>query len=125
MIRQAHEGYVSWEEYETNQRRLTENAQSYGLERQKSPPREGPALLQGLAVCGICGKRMTVRYAAHAQRRVQYVCDIERNKNGEPMCQWIPGAQLDQAIGALLLRSLTPMALEVALSVQQEIAARI
>jgi hypothetical protein len=69
---------------------------------------------------------MTVQYhASHAQRRVQYVCRIESIKNGEPICQMIPGAQLDQAVGALLLQSLTPMALEVALSVQQEIAARI
>jgi DNA invertase Pin-like site-specific DNA recombinase len=126
VIRQAHEGYVSWEEYEANQRCLRENAQSLGWERQKSPPRDGPALLQGLAVCGICGKRMTVQYrTSKGQRRVKYICQTERRKNGGPMCQWIPGTQLDQAVAALLLQSLTPMALEVALSVQQEIAARI
>jgi DNA invertase Pin-like site-specific DNA recombinase len=57
-----HAGYISWEEFEENQRRLREAAQACGQDRRKSPPREGPALLQGLVVCGICGNRMTVRY---------------------------------------------------------------
>src|SRR3712207_9184615 len=60
---------------EANLRRLAEGAQSRGEDRRKSPPREGPALLQGLAVCARCGKRMTVRY--HARRQVlvpEYVC---------------------------------------------------
>jgi hypothetical protein len=47
----AHPGYISWEDYEQNLARLHENAQANGAECRKSPPREGPALLQGLAVC--------------------------------------------------------------------------
>jgi DNA invertase Pin-like site-specific DNA recombinase len=58
----AHPGYISWEQFERNLARLRDNAQAHGSERRKSPPREGPALLQGLAVCGVCGRRMTVRY---------------------------------------------------------------
>ena len=58
----AHPGYISREEYEANVVRLRENSAARGEERRKSPPREGPALLQGLAICGKCGKRMTVRY---------------------------------------------------------------
>ena len=56
----VHAGYISWEEYEQNQRRLRENAQALGDDRRKSPPREGPALLQGLVLCGICGARMWI-----------------------------------------------------------------
>jgi len=66
LIPGAHPGYISWEEYEDNLRRLRENAQAHGEDRRNSPPREGPALLQGLAVCGLCGNRMTVRY--HCRR---------------------------------------------------------
>lgn len=51
----AHPGYITWEEYQDNQRRLRENAHALGPERREGPPREGPALLQGLAVCGVCG----------------------------------------------------------------------
>ena len=62
LIPDAHPGYINWERYEQNLKRLAECAQTRGEERRKSPPREGPALLQGLAICGRCGKRMTVRY---------------------------------------------------------------
>ena len=62
----AHPGYITWEEYQENQRRLQENAHALGPERRKSPPREGPALLQGLVLCGICGERMKVVYHVRA-----------------------------------------------------------
>jgi hypothetical protein len=50
LVPHAHVGYIAWEEYEDNQRRLRESAQAQGVDRRKSPPREGPALLQGLAI---------------------------------------------------------------------------
>ena len=61
-IPDAHPAYITWEEFEANQRQLLENANGYGSHRKKSPAREGTALLQGVAVCGLCGRRMTVRY---------------------------------------------------------------
>ncbi len=56
-----HAGYISWDRFEANLGKLLENARAHGSERRQGPPREGPALLQGLAVCGACGGRMTVR----------------------------------------------------------------
>jgi DNA invertase Pin-like site-specific DNA recombinase len=64
LLPDLHPGYISWERYEENQRRLRENAQALGDDRRKSPPREGPALLQGLVLCGVCGHRMTRLRAA-------------------------------------------------------------
>ena len=52
LIRGKHAGYIDWDEYERNQRRLHDNCQAYGADRRKSPPREGPALLQGLLIRG-------------------------------------------------------------------------
>jgi DNA invertase Pin-like site-specific DNA recombinase len=126
LIPGAHAGYIGWEEYEANQRRLRESAQAQGQDRRNSPPREGPALLQGLIVCGICGNRMTVRY--HVYRRKlcpQYVCQMYGIEHGEPICQAVPGVGIDQAISALLVEAMTPMALEVALCVQQELQCRL
>lgn len=121
----AHPGYISWEEYEENLRRLRENAQAQGAERRKSPPREGPALLQGLALCGVCGKRMTVRYRVRGQLLIpEYLCQQEGIACAEPPCQRIPGAGIDAAIGQLLVEAVTPMALEAALVVQQEVQSR-
>ena len=53
LLPDAHPGYITWDRFEANQKRLRDNAQANGAERRKSPPREGPALLQGLVVCGV------------------------------------------------------------------------
>jgi len=120
-----HAGYISWEQYEGNQQNLRENSQALGCDRRKSPPREGPALLQGLVLCGICGHRMTVRYHNRGARPVpDYVCQKEGIEHGHALCQSIKGESIDKAIGDLLLQTVTPMALDVALAVQQEIRAR-
>jgi DNA invertase Pin-like site-specific DNA recombinase len=87
LLKNAHPGYISWEQYEENLRRLQENAQVNGSDRRKSPPREGPALLQGLVVCGICGSRMTIRYHARQGRLVpEYVC--QRDGIEHANCWW-------------------------------------
>ena len=122
----AHEGYISWDEYESNQRQLLEYAKAHGRDRRRSPAREGPALLQGLVLCGKCGARMTVRYHQHANRLCPtYVCQREGIDRGTPICQDLPGAGIDDAIGELLLELMTPAVLGVALTVHKEIAARI
>jgi DNA invertase Pin-like site-specific DNA recombinase len=126
LLPEAHPGYLSWEQFETNVRRLKDNAQAHGAERRKSPPREGPALLQGLVLCGMCGRRMTVRYHTRKGRRwPEYVCQREGIDTATPKCQTIPGAGIDQRIGELLVAMVTPVTLEVALRVQAELDARI
>lgn len=126
LIPNAHEGYITWDEYEENLRRLRENAQAFGGDRRRSPPREGPALLQGLVICGRCGLRMTVRYNVY--RSVQYptyVCQSKGIQRGEALCQRVPGTALDKAIGELILEAVTPLTLEVALAVGDELRARV
>lgn len=126
LIPEAHAGYISWEDYEQNQKRLHESAQAVGRDRRKSPAREGPALLQGLLLCGRCGERMTVRYHSREERLwPEYLCQRDGIEHAKPLCQRIPGAGIDQAIGELLVAAVSPVALEVALSVQQELQSRI
>jgi DNA invertase Pin-like site-specific DNA recombinase len=125
LIPDLHPGYISFDEYERNQRLLAGNAHAYGAERAAGPAREGPALLQGLVVCGRCGRRMTVRY--HQRRGTlvpDYQCLGESIQGGGPRCQTIPGHGIDAVIGQLLLDTVTPLALEVALTVQAELEAR-
>jgi DNA invertase Pin-like site-specific DNA recombinase len=122
----AHPGYISWEQFEANLVRLRDNAQAHGAERRKSPPREGPALLQGLAICGVCGRRMTVRYhVRHGRQWPEYVCQQEAIDTATPKCQHIPGSGIDEAIAELLVETVTPVTLEVALQVQAELEARV
>lgn len=126
LIPNLHVGYISWEDYQENQRRLHENAQAHGHDRRASPPREGPALLQGMVICGVCGHRMTVRYHLHQGRLdPDYTCQRESVEHGAPLCQRIPGRAIDLTVSRLLLESMTPISLEVALAVQQEMTMRL
>jgi DNA invertase Pin-like site-specific DNA recombinase len=126
LLPQTHPGYISWEQYQRNQQRLRASAQAHGRDRRQSPAGEGPALLQGLVLCGRCGQRMTVRY--HTRKAglcPNYLCQREGIEHAGRICQNIAGAALDAAIGALLLETLTPVTLEVALAVGQELQQRL
>ncbi|MFH0794258.1 MAG: recombinase family protein [bacterium] len=126
LIPDTHVGYITWEDYEDNQQRIRAASQAYGHDRHKSPPREGPALLQGIVWCGICGKRLTIRY--HVRRGCltpDYVCQRDGIAHGQRICQQISGGDIDTAIGDLLLEMITPLTLDVALLVQQELACRL
>jgi DNA invertase Pin-like site-specific DNA recombinase len=126
LIVDAHPGYIPWEQYEQNLKTLHDNSLAHGHDRRQSPPREGPALLQGLVMCGACGNRMTVRYHNRQGRQTpDYVCQRDRIEYGGEICQHVPGAGIDDAIGELLLDTVTASALEVALQVQEELQRRI
>jgi len=120
-----HPGYISWEEFEANQAKLLDNANGYGEDRRKSPPREGTALLQGLVLCGVCGLRMTVRYHVDRGHPIpEYVCQRHSIETATPLCQRLPGAHVDQAVTELVLQAVTPASLEVALEVFEELRTR-
>jgi len=121
----AHPGYITLEQYDANLARLAGNATAHGRDRSGGPPREGPALLQGIIICGRCGNRMTVRYHHRRDQQVPtYMCQRDGIENGHPACAAIPGGDLDQAIGGLLLVTLTPLAVEAALQVCAELEHR-
>jgi len=122
----AHPGYITWPQYQDNLRTLRACAQAHGHDRRKSPPGQGPALLQGRVVCGVCGRRMTVRY--HRRRAGlagDYLCQREGIEHGHRICQQIPGSGIDRAIGELLLERVQPVTLELAFAVQAELQARL
>jgi len=123
-IPDAHPGYISWEQFQQNLKTLETNGRGYQVAR-ASPPREGTALLQGRAVCGYCGRYLRARYTARRERReAWYVCDRAHGSRGEPNCQSIAGAPVDDAIGELISARMTPAAVELALEIRKEIEAR-
>jgi DNA invertase Pin-like site-specific DNA recombinase len=126
LIRDAHPGYISWREYERIEQRLLAAAKTIGFERAAGPPREGPALLQGRLVCGLCGSRMHVHYNTRRSGELvtNYVCAGRTRLFGDPLCQSVLGTGIDAAVGQLLVEAVTPLALELSLAVQAEISAR-
>ena len=125
-IKDAHPGYISWQEFERIEQRLQESAKAIHWEP-RSALREGAALLQGHAVCGLCGSRMHIHYSQRRAGRSApvYVCFGRGQGFGDPACQTILGTDIDRAVGQLLVQAVTPMALELALAVQQEITNRL
>ena len=120
-----YQGYIDWGRFEANQRRLADNARAFGGERRSGPAREGPALLQGRVVCGLCGERMGVRYSQEHSRTVPtYVCHANAVRRAGWTCQTVPGKLVDAAIAALMIELMTPMSLAVTLEVQRELEAR-
>jgi len=69
---------------------------------------------------------MTVRYRSRKERLApEYVCQRHGIENAQTICQFVPGTGVDQAIGTLLLEMVTPMTLDVAMAVQQELQSRL
>ena len=122
----AHAGYISWSDFERNQKQIEKTAKAFGQDRRHGPPREGPALLQGLAICGVCGIRMGIRYHRRGDRLLPtYTCHIRTMEHREPACQVLRGEAIDAAIGELLVGLMKPMALELSMAVQDEIRERL
>jgi phage terminase Nu1 subunit (DNA packaging protein) len=125
LIRDHHEAYLSFEQWEANLAQLAKQAAARGDDRTAGPPREGPALLQGLVICGRCGRRMTIAYHLRQGREVSdYRCMTHAIQNGGRVCQRIPGPSIEDAVAELLLAQLTPLAVEAALAVTDQLTVR-
>ncbi len=121
----AHPAYISYEEWEENQKILAQNAQAYGVYKRKGPPREGSALLQGIILCGKCGRRMHVHYQKRSNKlEGNYWCEQYARNQGQPPCQRVSGRVIDDAVSELLLQSFTPLAVELAFQIQDELKQR-
>lgn len=107
LIRDHHEGYVTWEEFERIQRQITANRRGVGT----GAAREGSALLQGLVLCGRCGRRMKLSYF-HRHGLIRYACVSARQQTGAPVCQSLGGLRLERAVERLVVESLQPLGVE-------------
>jgi excisionase family DNA binding protein len=102
-----HPGYVSWEEYLATRERLRANVRPRG--EGGGAAREGQALLQGLARCGRCGRRMQVAYSGNGGRVVRYACVRGHQLHAtERSCQSLGGLRVDRAVAEAFLEAVTP-----------------
>jgi excisionase family DNA binding protein len=115
LIREHHQGLISWERFERIQKQLMANATKAGM-NQPGPAREGTALLQGLAYCGRCGRRMGVAYRGDGRRCGQFVCRSQWNDRGTDFfCQVLGARQIEETVVRLFLHAVEPAGVEVAL----------
>src|SRR3954468_16633216 len=97
VIPDHHEGYISAEQFVINRERLAANRTN--REGLAGPVREGLCLLQGLLLCGVCGRRLGVRYTGNGSLYPIYQCVWKHRESlASRACLSVPSAPLDQAI---------------------------
>jgi DNA invertase Pin-like site-specific DNA recombinase len=125
LLVQHHDGYVDWEQFEHNQLRLDKNRTSAKTMIPGGAVREGAALLQGLLMCGKCGRRLSVRYGGNGGMYPTYICG-SRHREGRSTkdCMSVRCDPLDAAVAEQVLDALRPTELELAMNVLQNLEGR-
>ena len=118
LLRDNHEGYITWERFEENQGMLLENAHLKKLTSRKSG-RGGRALLTGLVRCGRCGRMMQVSYGSGSDRAYRYQCRGSSQLPG--LCVGIGGVRIDRALTTRILDAVSPHAVEAALRAAEQV----
>src|SRR3984893_6776237 len=108
-----HEGYLSWADYERNQRLIADNANGKGM-MVRGAVRKGEALLAGLLRCGHCGRRLLVSYNGTKGDIGRYHCDATRSNPAAAPCISFGALRVDQAVGVEIVRLLQPLGVEAA-----------
>jgi hypothetical protein len=118
LIQDHHRGYISWEQYLANERRLASNDTRSG----QRPPREGPTICQGIVRCGSCGRSMTV---LHRREGSYYDCTHSRADHvTTPGCRSVKANVVDELVARRLLDALAPEEIRLALAAADEVADR-
>src|SRR5271157_1377589 len=114
VISDHHPGYITWDQYLANRQRLAGNRTN--CEVLAGPAREGLCLLQGLLLCGICGRRLGVRYTGNGGLYPIYQCNWKhREALSRRACMDVRSGPLDDAVTDRLVTAVTPLTIELAL----------
>jgi DNA invertase Pin-like site-specific DNA recombinase len=111
LIKDHHEPYITWEEFEKNQRVIADNATGKGSATVKGAVRRGELLLPGLLRCGHCGRKLHVSYSGKLGR---YNCYGARTNHGTARCISISGLSIDASVSTEVLRILRPLGIDAA-----------
>ncbi len=124
-LRQHHDGYMSWDEFLENGKRLEKNRTNGEATMLSGPAREGLALLQGLLLCGNCGHAITVRYTGNGGIYPTYLCNRQRREGlATKDCMSFRCDLLDAAVSEEVLKALRPAELQLALGALRELEVR-
>jgi DNA invertase Pin-like site-specific DNA recombinase len=118
----THPAYIDWETYLRNRERLRQN-QSRMHGAVQGAPKEGPALLGGLLLCGRCGRRMRVFYKGAERATWRYVC-LGLHESAQSICWSLTGARIDGAVESLFLETMVPSEIDLSLAVEREVSSQ-
>jgi hypothetical protein len=119
LIRDHHPGYITWEQFESNQKTLAENAHMKSPMGRQSG-RGGRSLLVGLMRCYRCGRRLRVRYLGKDRNEMRYQCIGGHLNEGIPKCISFGGLRIDQAVSEEILKIVQPVAIDAALRASEQ-----
>ncbi len=120
IVRDRYPAYVSWQTYERIQQMLRDNYAEYDRNKTRGVPRDGQALLHGIVYCGECGHKLCVQYKGGTQ----YLCNHLRQQHGEPVCQRLPAAPIDEQVVRWFFEALAPAAIDLSARTLAEADAR-
>jgi DNA invertase Pin-like site-specific DNA recombinase len=113
LIKDHHEAYITWDEFERNLHVIANNANGKGSAKVKGAVRRGELLLPGLLRCGHCGRKLHVSYSGKLGR---YSCSGARTNHGTARCISISGLSIDAAVSTEVLHILKPLGIDAAVT---------
>lgn len=120
LIPEHHKGFIDWNTYDMNQARLKQNIHPRPHQA-GGAVREGAALLQGLATCASCGRRLKVYYQGR-NATPGYYCPSSNIANGRGQwCMRVGGARIDKSVSAAFLEAVAPVGMQAALQAEEMI----
>lgn len=108
-IPEKYPAYISWQRYHQIQAMLADNYAQYRRNQTRGTPRQGAALLQGIAYCGQCGHKMFCQY----KRGTRYVCNHLRQQFQEPLCQVISARPIEERVVELFMAAFSSIELDL------------
>lgn len=123
LIVDHHEGYISWAEYQHNQKVLAENNNMKGS-FSKGAARRGESLLTGLLRCGHCGRKLSVHYSGGNGKSIRYICRGSIHNRGLKRCISFGGIGADIAVSESVLEVLNPIGIEACLDAIKELESK-
>jgi len=118
-----HEGFIDWNTYEANRAKIAANTHPRPHQSGGGAVREGTALLQGIAVCGRCGRKLRTHYTGRTAS-AGYHCSGKHITNGRGVyCLTIGALQVDEAVERAVLSALAPIGVEAAIAAAERLEA--
>lgn len=122
VLKEVHPAYITWEEFLRHLQCLDDN-RTWRPEERRGAVRTGAALLQGIVLCGRCGRHMSVRYIQDGSLPV-YVCAQVHSQLAGKTCQFIMGPEVDAAVSQVFLEAMQPAQLEISMAAFEQIEVR-